>query len=41
MQFTSSERSGNMFFQLSLKRNNVSMHLINLSMQNRSRSAST
>jgi hypothetical protein len=30
-----------MFFQLTLKRNNVSMHLINFSMQNRSRSAST
>ena len=41
MQFTSRARSGNRLFQLSLKRNSVSMHLINLSMQNRARSAST
>jgi hypothetical protein len=41
MQFTDRARSRNQFFQLSLKRNNISMHLINFSMQNRARSAST
>jgi hypothetical protein len=34
-------RSGNKFFQVSLKRNSLSMHLINLSMQNKARSVST
>jgi hypothetical protein len=41
MQFRSRARSGNWFFQLSLKRNSVSMHLINVSMQNREGSANT
>jgi hypothetical protein len=39
MQFTS--RTGNRNFQISLKLNNASMKFINLSMQNRTRCAST
>jgi hypothetical protein len=35
MQFTGRARCRNWFFQLSLKRNSVSMHLINFFMQNR------
>jgi hypothetical protein len=35
MQFTGRARCRNWFFQLSLKRNSVSIHLINFFMQNR------
>jgi hypothetical protein len=41
MHFTGRARCRHGLFQLSLKRTSVSMHLINLSMQNRARSAST
>jgi hypothetical protein len=41
MQFTGRARSRNRFFQLSLKRNSISMHLINFLMQTKARSEST
>jgi hypothetical protein len=41
MHFTGRARCRNRFFQLSLKGSSVNMHLINFSMQDRARSAST